>query len=323
VIREARRYRAFIVADDSGQSIYSATIDGLLQSWSERGATRIDGSFVRGRISELSFDGRRNLLVLGDEQAVTWLDPAKGVVVSRVAAPSEYGLSDFALSADWLAVASPAEDIRLLSTTDQREHGRVEGGESVYSMAFDRAGTTLASACSFQGGIELRVDRVVDSGLTALWEASRSDCDTSIATFVDKMTGVAFSPDGRRVACFESTCVGLFRLLPGWRGNIASYDVASGDLLWERQVGAFLVNDERTLDDLHFLSGYFARIAYDLDGNVVCGSTAGAVVVLDGATGERRKLYVLDGRPNIRAVTVAADGRIWAASADGDVFAVR
>lgn len=236
-----------------------------------------------------------------------------------------HGIQALAISPNgaYAALAGFGEQIHLLAVDGWRKLAQVEGGEWINSVAFDASGERLASACSFQNGAMVRIDRVVADALEPVRELPRSDQNTPEQTFVDFVASVAWEPSGGGVALFETSSVGGLTGEYGWRGNIALYEPVSGALRWERTVGASVGGDRTTLAEAGYSGGYPARITFDAAGNVICGSTGGRAVALDGRTGERRALLAANLRDDMLAVISASDGRLWAASADGALHALK
>jgi WD40 repeat protein len=80
----------------------------------------------------------------------------------------------------WLAVATCDEQVLLFDVASHRITSAIEAGEWTGSLAFAPDGSALASACSFQGGAEVRLDRVTSDGdLEPIHSISRADCYTT------------------------------------------------------------------------------------------------------------------------------------------------
>jgi WD40 repeat protein len=317
-------YRApvYLAMHPSRSIVYSGNGHGVVRSW-EAGAQRLRHLHQVDGLTGLATFRGGELLAVSTGSEVRLINASDGQLQHKVEFAGEpFPLDTFAFSPDerWLAVGGFAEEVRLLATDNWGETARAVGGELVLAMAFDPANERLVSACSAQGGAAIRIHYVSGGELRELSEIWRSDYKTPLAKFIDRISSVAWSPDSARIALFETTRVGHYALEPGWRGNIAVYDADTSELCWERTVGGSLVGDTRVLADCGYGGGFLTRIAFDRSGNVVCGSTAGAVVVLDGESGERRHLYKLDSGIDVLAVASAANGALFAAAGDGTVF---
>jgi WD40 repeat protein len=224
---------------------------------------------------------------------------------------------DVAFSPDgrWLVAAGFAEEIRLVARDGWAPRTTVEGGEYVLGVAFNPSSTRLATGCSFQGGVRLRIDAVGEGTLEPLHERWRATHETPNAAFVDKITSVSFSRDGAAIALFETAAVGHDEKPRGWRGNIAMYAVHSGDLVWERSITGELTGDNRILAQAGSPFGFYTRIGFAPDGSVVCGSANGTVLALDARTGAPRHRAAVLGE--VLAVLCDRDDRLWAVTADG------
>src|SRR5262249_49783512 len=76
----------------------------------------------------------------------------------------ESGLAAIDLSLDgrWIAVADSVERVHLIDRTTGEVVTTGEAGERTYCVRFDPSSRLLATACSFQGGGSVRIDRIED-----------------------------------------------------------------------------------------------------------------------------------------------------------------
>jgi hypothetical protein len=209
-------------------------------------------------------------------------------VLRRVPLPGGTGATalDFSPEGRFMAVAGRDERLRLVETATGRVRSTVAAPEWVGCVRFSPDGSRLASACSSQGGGEVRLDRVAESGsLRLLHRLSRSRVDTPAADFVDELISLAFTPDGKGLALFETTWLEAGKPA-GWRGNVVMFDAETGDPRWKTPIDGELTGDWSTLAAAGHPHGFFTQLAVVGD-EVLCGATAGVLVVLDVSTGER------------------------------------
>ena len=169
-----------------------------------------------------------------------------------VACPTEggHGLGALDISPDgrWIAVADSSEQVHLLDRTTGQVVATLEAGERTYAVRFDPTSRLLATACSFQGGGHVRIDRLGGDGRWApVRELVRSDTRTPGKRFVDTLAHVAFSPDGRSLALFETSAIYHDTRPRGWRGDVVLYEVESGRLRWAVSIDAKATGDRRSL----------------------------------------------------------------------------
>jgi WD40 repeat protein len=311
--------RAWAVLRADGASAVTLGAQGALQFWEVTDQPRLVTSTRVEAPRDLALLERRNAVAVATSHAIELFSLPDGRSLERVdfsQEPLAIGALAFSIDGASAAIAGFGEQIRLLSVDGWREHARVEGGEWMSSLAFDASGELLASACSFQNGAMVRIDRIVKDALAPVREIGRADHQTPDQSFVDCISSVAWAPDGSTVGLFETSAVGGLHDEPGWRGNIALYDALSGACRWERSIGAALGNDRRTLEECGYPGGYPARITFDVSGNLVFGSTMGSVAVLDQRTGERIRTCTLDRSLDLLATLAGRDGRLWAVAPD-------
>jgi hypothetical protein len=180
--------------------------DALLARWvldnPPRLLASITTTYSRFNALAVSPDGETVALAPAQEpvELRRWDDfsllPPGGIPISDEA-------TSLAFSPDerWLALADRQEAIYVIDRTNGKVTAKTEGGEWTSALLFDPGSTLLASACSFQGGGYVRLDKLSNEGqLTTLHELQRSDYKTPANVFVDSLIDLAFSPDGRWLA---------------------------------------------------------------------------------------------------------------------------
>src|SRR4029077_497186 len=121
----------------------------------------------------------------------------------------ESGLVAVDLSPDgrWIAVADSGEQVHLIDRTTGEVLATGEAGERTNCVRFDPSSRLLATACSFQGGGSVRIDRIEDGRLVPLAGLDRSNGRAPAKRFVDTRVHLAFSPDGGSLALFETSTI--------------------------------------------------------------------------------------------------------------------
>jgi len=187
----------------------------------------------------------------------------------------------------WIAVRDFPEEMLLIDRSTGAITGRTKAGEWTSSVQFSPNSQLLATACSFQAGAHVRLDRIGPDGqLMGLWKAWCSDHRTQSRKFVDTLARVAFDPSGKRLALFETSAVACEYKRAGWRGNVVLLDVEKGDEMWNRSVDAAVTSDDRNLSDAGFSMGFLTDVVFGAGGSVVaCGATRGSVLFYDVASG--------------------------------------
>jgi WD40 repeat protein len=225
----------------------------------------------------------------------------------------------FSPNGRWLALADREETIYVIDRTNGKVTAKTEGGEWTSALLFDPSSTLLASACSFQGGGYVRLDKLSNEGqLTTLHELGRSDYKTPKNVFVDSLIDLAFSPDGRWLALFESSSIYDNLRLPGWRGNIVLYDVATGALRWLASIDAQVTGDERSMKEAGYPMAFFTELLFVSETEIACGATQGKIVFYDVPTGKLRRSVALATNAAVHALSLDKDGRkLWIVLDDG------
>lgn len=224
----------------------------------------------------------------------------------------------------WLAMADRHETISLIDLTTGSVTAEVEGGEQTFALRFNPASTILASACSFQGGGYIRVDRIGTEGqLLPLYELSRSDYSTQPGAFIDSLNHLAFSPDGQWLALFESSAIYHDQRPPGWRGNIVLYAVETGALQWQASIDEQVTGDRRSLREIGSPMGFFTELLFVNQTEIVCGASHGLVLFYDVAIGKPTRSIDLHTDASIRSLSLEKDGAIlWCVLGDGQLATV-
>ncbi len=189
---------------------------------------------------------------------------------------------------------------------------RVEGGERHHDLEIDPTGRWLAVPASYQGGARLMVHDLSapasDEAPEATVIVSRSDHRTSARRFIDTLVSVAFSPDGNRIACFETSAVHRDRRPKGWFGNVFVLDLGRGEVVGERAV----IGRGENLG-----MGWFTNLAFTRDRIWYC-SDDGSVRGLDPR--DLREAVVLEPDTSDLAHRVFAWGDdVWVVGAGGTI----
>lgn len=240
-------------------------------------------------------------------------------VVAQVACPTEgrHGQWAIDLSPDgrWIAVADSSEQVHLIERATGEVVATREAGEGTCCARFDPSSRLLATACSFQGGGHVRIDRIEEGRLQPEVELDRSNCRTPAERFVDTLVHLAFSPGGGSLALFETSAIRHDARPRGWRGDVVLYEAAeTWTRRWAASVDARATGDERTLAQAGHEMGFFTEVLFVDNETLACGATGGLVLfyrVADGALQNRVRVH-----PEAPVVSLARDpdGRaIWAA----------
>jgi ankyrin repeat protein len=239
-------------------------------------------------------------------------------VIRRIECPSNGGRGLFAvdLSADgrWIAVANSWEQVHLLDRVTGAVVSTVEAGERTGCVRFDPASRRLASACSFQGGGHVRIDRIEAGRLVPETELPRSDCDTPGSRFVDTLVHLAFSPGGDALALFETSAIGHEARPTGWRGNVVLYDTSTWKERWQVSIDAAVTEDRRSLDEAGHPMGYFTEPCFLDDATLACGTTAGHVLFYRLTDGILLRRVQVDRTADVVSLAWEPQtGTLWAA----------
>jgi len=202
------------------------------------------------------------------------VEPAQAVQALQVPVEVAHAAMDFSPDSRYLAIADWSGEIRIYDLTDGRETKRWVGGKPTFRLAFDPSGRALAVA-----GLKIVEIRDVETGTI-----------TASLPHSEWVKGVAWSPDGRQLACASALTVALWdissqrllRLYKGHEGDVV--DIAfshRGDLLasggWDGMVRLWEVESGRQLANcrgnyqfcLHFSADdRFLGLAYEDDGRL-------------------------------------------------------
>jgi hypothetical protein len=123
------------------------------------------------RFSDLAVDPQGQVFaVTTPESAIELRRWDDLTVIEEIGCPTEEGQDGWqaiVLSPDgrWLAVADSCEQLHLIDRTTGKAVATEEAGERTYCIRFDPSSRLLATACSFQGGGFVRIDRIEDGSL--------------------------------------------------------------------------------------------------------------------------------------------------------------
>ena len=262
------------------------------------------------------------------EQAIEWRRWDDLRVCGRVAIPTEgqSGWQALDLSPDgrWLAVAGSYEEVRLLDRSTGEVVAIEEAGERNDCVRFDPTSRLLATACSFQGGGHVRIDRIEGGRLVPVAELGRSDHRTPGHRFVDTLAHLAFSPDGRSLALFETSAIYHEARPKGWRGDVVLYEAGSWTQRWAASVDAEATGDGRNLAQAGHEMGFFTEVLFVDDETLACGATAGHVLFYRVADGTLlRRVRVHPEAPVMSLAMEPASRSLWAALGEGGGTVVR
>ncbi|WP_165247992.1 ankyrin repeat domain-containing protein [Paludisphaera soli] len=228
---------------------------------------------------------------------------------------------DLAPDGCWLAVADPCEQVHLIDRATGKVVATVNGGEQTLCVRFHPSSLLVAAACSFQGGGHVRIDRIESGRLIPVAELERSDFRTPAGRFVDTLAHLAFSPDGRHLALFETSRHGTRRNSPrpaGWRGDVALYDVGTWTLRWTASVDAKATGDDRTLAEAGHGMGFLTEVQFVDDETLACGATEGLVLFYRVGDGRlARKVRVHPVAPVVSLAMEPSRQALWAALGEG------
>jgi hypothetical protein len=192
--------------------------------------------------------------------------------------------------------------------------GQMDGGEVTCCLAFTPDGRTLIAGCSYQGGTSLTLaDLGVGHDAGALLnprELSLSEYETPLEEYCVWLLSVAVSPNGRRLAFFETDENDGKWKSPGWRGAVSGAETPFTQRRWATPIDARLTSDSRPVEELpqrHTVS-YATDAVFVSDEEVVCGGSAGQLLCLDAATGARRRVIALPPRYRTAEVWELAQG---------------
>jgi hypothetical protein len=249
-------------------------------------------------------------------------------VVAQVACPTEgqYGLSALDLSPDgrWIAVADSYEQVHLIERATGEVTATEEAGERTYCVRFDPTSRLLATACSFQGGGHVRIDRIESGTLVPVAVLDRSDHRPPGGRFVDTLAHVAFSPDGDSLALFETSAIYPDARPKGWRGDVVVYEAGSWTQRWAASIDAGATGDGRNLAEAGHEMGFLTEVFFVDDEMLACGATGGLVLFYRVADGKLLRKVRVHPEASVVSLAMEPSGRvIWAALGVGGGTLVR
>jgi len=225
----------------------------------------------------------------------------------------------FSPDGHWFALADRHEAIYLIDRNKGSLTAKIEGGEWTSPLLFDPTSNILASACSFEGGGYIRIDRIDQKGqLYPIYELDRSNFSTLPSVFVDSLIHLAFSPDGHWLALFESSAIYHNQRPSGWRGNIVLYCVETGVLQWQTVIDAQVTGDRRSLEEVGSPMGFFTELLFVSKAEIACGASHGLILLYDAATGRLIRHIDLHTNASVRSLSLDKDNAmLWVVLSDG------
>ena len=238
--------------------------------------------------------------------------------VAEVVCPTEgeSGLVALDLSPDgrWIAVADSSEQVHLIDRATGEVVATGEAGERTYCVRFDRSSRLLATACSFQGGGSVRIDRIEGGRLVPVTELDRSNRRTPGQRFVDTLVHLAFSPDGGSLALFETSAIHHDVRPKGWRGDVVFYEAGSWTPRWMTSVDSKATGDKRPLAQAGHGMGFLTEVLFVDEETLACGATGGLVLFYRASDGKHlRRVQVHSAAPVVSLAREPAHRRVWAA----------
>ncbi len=233
-------------------------------------------------------------------------------------------ITAIALSPDqaWLALTREGDDIYLCDSEQGEIVATAEGSDWTSTLAFSPTDRQLAIACSFPGGSYARVDQLQAGALEPVYDFVRSNSQTPPAAFVDALAYLAFSPDARWLALFETATQYHDQHGPGWRGNLALYSLVTGKLAWSTALDAAATGDERSLVATGYDIGFYTELSFLDAQTLACGATAGKILIYDVPSGRLQRRLDLGRRAAVQSLASNGDGTLWIVLADGELLAI-
>jgi WD40 repeat protein len=289
-------------------------------------------------------DGRVVASAGGKGESIKLWDAADGRLLRRFTALAAAGVSSVAFRPDGQALAAGGLDgsVHVWDVSTGREVSSwVVPGAAVYSVAFSPDGRRLAA------GSGTRYWTPDDPALSAVyvWDAATGRELHRLVGHRQRVTAVAFRPDGRGVASAEGTYFfrapqpadpgdvrlwdadtgRLLRSFAGHRAGVAglAWDPGGGRLASAGWDGVALVFDADAGTELLRLTGphdWLRAVAFSPDRHLLAtGGSDGGLRLWDAASG--RPVQTLRGHTQaVTAVAFRPDGRaIATAGADGTV----
>jgi hypothetical protein len=104
--------------------------------------------------------------------------------------------------------------------------------------------------------------------------------------FVDTITDIAFSEDGRLLAFVETASVDQEAKPIGWRGNLVVYNIDNWQVIASVSLDANITGDPANLATCGYPLGFPAKIAFTTPSAVLVGLTSGLLIGYDVCTRE-------------------------------------
>ena len=243
-------------------------------------------------------------------------------LVAEIVIPYEgqSGLAALDLSSDgrWIAVADSCEQVHLIDRESEKLVATTDAGERTYCVRFDPSSGLLATACSYQGGGMVKIDRIGDGELIPVIELNRSDTKTPGKNFVDTLVHLDFSPDSGLLALFETSAIYHDARPRGWRGDVVLYEVGTWKQRWKASIDAKAIEDKGSLAKAGRMMGFLTEVRFLNAETLACGTTNGHILFFrlsDGKLVRRAQVH-----PEAPVVSLAVDPRqrlVWAALGTG------
>jgi hypothetical protein len=231
---------------------------------------------------------------------------------------------DFSPDGRWIAVADSCEQVHLVERATEKVVATEDAGERTYCVRFDPSSRLIATACSFQGGGFVRIDRIEKGRLVPVTQLDRSGHRTPAEQFVDTLVHLAFSPDGESLALFETSAIYHDARPEGWRGDVVMYEVSSWRVRWVASIDDRATGDPRSLAEAGHEMGFLAEVLFVDNETLACGATCGHVLYYRAADGQLvRRVRVHPEAPVVSLAVEASRRVVWAALGRGSGELVR
>ncbi len=168
------------------------------------------------------------------------------------------------------------------------------------------------------------MDRIKNDGtLQPLYNLERSDNTTPASQFVDTLVDVAFSPDLRYLALFETSAIYHDLRPEGWRGDLLLYSIEDGSLQWQNAIDATITGDKRSLREADSVMGFYTQILFLDPDTIACGSSVGNILLYDKASGKLVKRLSVDTEASVIYLGADHSGTVlWVLLSNGELVLV-